>query len=329
MVKPPLRTKSIGFKVSEEEYAQLETAAQRSGQTLGEWCREAAVLTGTNGEPPQAATGPGGAGVQAGFANAIMAEVVALRAILLNVAAVAVLRPAVASLLPGPGWVYTGAAIVYDLGIVGKSYVECRNGGGQPVVETPAGFLADGQLPRLTSLPQFLRHKLSYLGRCQVAFAMTGYDKNSPFKSDWPPPAWMSFLFHAAFGTIGAMLIAGIASVLLSTIVMHNSVVGFLTLGPSFLLPLLSGVTLGYMLGRTYYTRAATWSWVLPTGVLALVLTSSLVYAPSQSETWSNLFGPESRCTSICLGQLFFSGPFFSSLTYTIGLKLRQRRGRS
>src|SRR5579883_2403718 len=41
MVKPPLRTKSIGFKVSEEEYAQLETAAQASGQTLGEWCREA------------------------------------------------------------------------------------------------------------------------------------------------------------------------------------------------------------------------------------------------------------------------------------------------
>jgi predicted DNA-binding protein len=40
MVKPPLRTKSIGFKVSEEEYAQLETAAQTSGRTLGEWCRE-------------------------------------------------------------------------------------------------------------------------------------------------------------------------------------------------------------------------------------------------------------------------------------------------
>jgi hypothetical protein len=35
MVKPPLRTKSIGFKVSEEEYAQLETAAQADGRTLG------------------------------------------------------------------------------------------------------------------------------------------------------------------------------------------------------------------------------------------------------------------------------------------------------
>ena len=39
MVKPPLRTKSIGFKVSEEEYARLETAAQADGRTLGEWCR--------------------------------------------------------------------------------------------------------------------------------------------------------------------------------------------------------------------------------------------------------------------------------------------------
>jgi hypothetical protein len=29
MVKPPLRTKSIGFKVSEEEYARLETVARR------------------------------------------------------------------------------------------------------------------------------------------------------------------------------------------------------------------------------------------------------------------------------------------------------------
>ncbi len=49
MVKPPLRTKSIGFKVSEEEYARLETAAQASGRTLGEWCREA-ILRGRVGQ---------------------------------------------------------------------------------------------------------------------------------------------------------------------------------------------------------------------------------------------------------------------------------------
>ena len=46
MVKPPLRRKSIGFKVSEEEYARLEEAAQASGRTLGEWCREVVLANG-------------------------------------------------------------------------------------------------------------------------------------------------------------------------------------------------------------------------------------------------------------------------------------------
>ena len=76
MVKLPLRTKSIGFKVSEEEYSQLETAAQAGGCTLGEWCRE--VVLGSSQETKP--MGPGGAETQA-----LMAELVALRAILLNV----------------------------------------------------------------------------------------------------------------------------------------------------------------------------------------------------------------------------------------------------
>ncbi|MGB8065151.1 MAG: hypothetical protein WCF26_24915 [Candidatus Sulfotelmatobacter sp.] len=48
MVKPPLRTKSIGFKVSEEEYAQMETAAQASGRTLGEWCRQVVLASASD-----------------------------------------------------------------------------------------------------------------------------------------------------------------------------------------------------------------------------------------------------------------------------------------
>jgi hypothetical protein len=76
MVKPSLRTKSIGFKVSEHEYAQLETAAQADGRTLGEWCREV-MLASANGQPSN--TDPSGAD------QALMAELVALRAILLNV----------------------------------------------------------------------------------------------------------------------------------------------------------------------------------------------------------------------------------------------------
>ena len=55
MVKPALRTKSIGFKVSEEEYAQLDAAAQTSGRSLGEWCREVLLASGqeANSCPPE------------------------------------------------------------------------------------------------------------------------------------------------------------------------------------------------------------------------------------------------------------------------------------
>src|SRR5262245_26336868 len=76
MVKANLRTKSVGTKVSEEEYARLEQASQKASKTLGEWCREA-ILRSTNGDSGQQA---GGAQVEA-----LMAEVVALRAILLIV----------------------------------------------------------------------------------------------------------------------------------------------------------------------------------------------------------------------------------------------------
>jgi predicted DNA-binding protein len=70
MVKPPLRTKSIGFKVSEEEYARLETAAQASGRTLGEWCREAILRGGASDSERH---------------DPALAEIVGVRLLLVNV----------------------------------------------------------------------------------------------------------------------------------------------------------------------------------------------------------------------------------------------------
>jgi hypothetical protein len=75
MVKPPLRTKSIGFKVSEEEYAQLETAAQAGGSTLGEWCRKAVLASAREAE----------------MRDPALAEIVGVRLLLVNV-----LRPVAA-----------------------------------------------------------------------------------------------------------------------------------------------------------------------------------------------------------------------------------------
>jgi hypothetical protein len=77
MLRPSLRTKSIWTKLSEEEYAQLERAAQTEGKTLGE-CR-GVMPSSANGRRPKATeTGSDG--------HALMAELVPLRAILLKCA---------------------------------------------------------------------------------------------------------------------------------------------------------------------------------------------------------------------------------------------------
>ena len=77
MVRANLRTKSIGTKVNEEEYARLEQAAQKASKTLGEWCRDV-MISSANGHSANGSRGDAGA-------EALMAEVVALRTILLNV----------------------------------------------------------------------------------------------------------------------------------------------------------------------------------------------------------------------------------------------------
>jgi hypothetical protein len=50
--KAPL-DRTIGFKMSEEEYAQLDAAAQTSRRSL-EWCREV-LLASANGQPSKTA----------------------------------------------------------------------------------------------------------------------------------------------------------------------------------------------------------------------------------------------------------------------------------
>lgn len=67
-MKPPLRTKSVGTKVSDAEYATLEERARASGQTLSEWVREALLSFSTGPEASEV----------------VLAEVLALRTLFLN-----------------------------------------------------------------------------------------------------------------------------------------------------------------------------------------------------------------------------------------------------
>jgi hypothetical protein len=70
-MKPPLRTKSVGTKVSEAEFAMLEERARSAGLTLSEWVRDVLL-----------SAAPADGGVES--AEVILAELLALRSLFLN-----------------------------------------------------------------------------------------------------------------------------------------------------------------------------------------------------------------------------------------------------
>lgn len=74
------RTRSVGTKLTEEEFARLESLAAASGQSVSEWAR-GALLAATTATPVGLSTNP-----TPNHSNdaAVLAEVQALRAIVLN-----------------------------------------------------------------------------------------------------------------------------------------------------------------------------------------------------------------------------------------------------
>lgn len=70
-MKPILRTKSIGTKVTEEEYARLEALARASGRNMSKWVRDV-LLAELESRAAQ------------GTDTTVLAELLGLRTILLN-----------------------------------------------------------------------------------------------------------------------------------------------------------------------------------------------------------------------------------------------------
>jgi len=70
-MKPASRTKSVGTKVTDDEYARLEACASEESISISEWCRNV-LLERANGDRPTEAE------------KVTLAEILALRTILLN-----------------------------------------------------------------------------------------------------------------------------------------------------------------------------------------------------------------------------------------------------
>ena len=80
MVKASLRTKSVGTKVSDAEYAQLEARARAENLTLSEWMRAQLLEPSADGGTGR----PGGEAAGELVGEVLLAEVLALRALFLN-----------------------------------------------------------------------------------------------------------------------------------------------------------------------------------------------------------------------------------------------------
>jgi hypothetical protein len=91
MVKASLRTKSVGTKVSDEEFAALEARARAENLTLSEWMRAQLLEPSAGGGTGR----PGGGTADDLLGEVLLSEVLALRALFLN------LRPLPDHALPG------------------------------------------------------------------------------------------------------------------------------------------------------------------------------------------------------------------------------------
>ena len=81
--------------------------------------------------PPQTVTGSCMAAAL--VSNFVGDDTQAGTTVVLNAAAYAAARDIAPDLLPGPGWIYGGVAILYDAAQVTKSYVDCKQDGG-PII---------------------------------------------------------------------------------------------------------------------------------------------------------------------------------------------------
>lgn len=71
MAAEGVRSRTVGCKVTDSQYAKLAAVAAQRGQTLGEWGR-AVLLERADGRPPSVAE------------ESLLAEVLALRTVLVN-----------------------------------------------------------------------------------------------------------------------------------------------------------------------------------------------------------------------------------------------------
>jgi len=144
-----------------------------------------------------------------------------------------------------------------------------------------------------------------------------------------------SFIAQLVIATVGAMLVGMLAAVITALPIAflrhapNGSVVDRVLDQPLFKLgadnpyfagPVLTGFIFGWTSHRFFVSRTAAWVWIVPALVLAwnLVTWKSYSPLPHWADVRANFF--TSNCgDSDCLYELVVTGPFYTSVAYTVG----------
>lgn len=147
----------------------------------------------------------------------------------------------------------------------------------------------------------------------------------------WIPKFLKSRLWygHLAAATVGAMVVGFVPAAMMGqwTLNTHLDTIGFPT-------PLVA-LVLGFILARKYPCDAAIWVWAPP---LLFFAWDAHGLASGWNPSWSNktrwqyvndnLLGVTQACSdSECLGELFVTMPFVSSICYSVGVAISKLRG--
>jgi uncharacterized protein YacL len=136
---------------------------------------------------------------------------------------------------------------------------------------------------------------------------------------------WGAFVFHSINAALGPVIVLLIAAWCLSFAV-NSQTAEYLTLGPTYSVPIISGFAIGFLVAKFSDSRAQLWAWVLPVLLLLLFILLGLLNADTRGSVWMNLFGPSSKCADICVEQLAITAPALGAIAYSCGAWISHHR---
>jgi hypothetical protein len=135
----------------------------------------------------------------------------------------------------------------------------------------------------------------------------------------------MRFVGHLALATYGVVILSFLFGLVSSILIRppNERFVDYVIIGPTFALPILLGLLIGYKLGRRMPPWASRLLWVPSFLLLAVGLYGDYKdgYPNFGVQVWDNYFG--AGCSaSDCAGEVLETAPLLSAIAYAVGAEL-------